>query len=131
MAFKGEGWTFATNMDLFGGARNENGYAFLRFKLSSPVAGGKEEPGVKGREWTDTTASPAVTVPASTWEIHDLASFINQVTLDGKPRPTDEAVNKLQEILNTLQTTQNMRLMDNEGVKIFLSSAIASVQHLY
>jgi hypothetical protein len=43
-------------------------------------------------------------------EIHDLASFVNRVTLDGKPRPADEAINQLQEILTNFQTTHSMRL---------------------
>jgi len=65
------------------------------------------------------------------WEIHDLASFVNQVTLDGKPPPPDEEINQLQEILNTLETTQNMHLMNDAGVKNFTAMAKMSVRLLY
>jgi hypothetical protein len=93
-AFNGEGWAFATNMALFGG--DGNCYGFLRFNPPSPVAIDNNEQGIEGMKESKSSVSPALT-----WEIHDLASFVNRVTLDGKPRPADEAINQLQEILTT------------------------------
>jgi hypothetical protein len=117
-ALKGEGWAFAVNLELFGGG-DDNRYAFLRFKLPSPIVSDKNEQGIEGREESDASTSPAE-APALTWEIHDLASFVNQVTLEGKPPPTDEAVNQLQEILTTIQAIQGMQLMGDRDVKKFL-----------
>ena len=126
-ALKGEGWAFAITFGMFAVDGEGNGYAFLRFKHPSETVSEKKEAGV---EASDAAAGPT-DAPEMTWEIHDLASFINQVTLDGSARPTDEAVNKLQEILSILQMTQNMQLMGDEGVKKWLSSVKMLIQHLY
>jgi hypothetical protein len=116
-AFNGEGWVFATHMTLFGG--DGNCYGFLRFNPPSPVATDDNEQGIEGMKESNSSVSPALT-----WEIHDLASFVNRVTLDGKPRPADEAINQLQEILTNLQTAHSMRLMGDEYVKSFLKGAL-------
>jgi hypothetical protein len=121
-SLKGEGWTFATNIDMY---TNEGGrYAFLRFNLPSGVASDKIKPEVEVERASDGVANPAK-APALTWEIHDVASFVNKVTLDGRPHPTDEAVGKLQEIM------KNMPLMGDEDVKKFVKSATMSVRRLY
>jgi hypothetical protein len=61
-----------------------------------------------------------------------LTSFVDEVTSDGKlPPAPEEAVKQPQEILTTLQSTQNMWLMDGEDVKIFVRSAVTSVRFLY
>jgi len=131
-AFDGEGWTFAANISPYGA--DGNSYAFLRFKPPSSAGIKKEEPVTEpalqeGEELGNHMGT--IALPDLTWEIHDLPSFINQVTSDGKPPPPDEAVKQLQEILTNLQTTQNMQLMGDEDVKNFKKSAMISVHFLY
>ena len=125
-AFNGEGWTFAIHMTRFGKDRSNCYYGFLRFNPPSPVATDDNKQGTEGMKENRASVSPA-----STWEIHDLASFVNRVTSDGKPRPADEAINQLQEILINLQTEHRMRLMGDEDVKSFLKGALISLKHLY
>jgi hypothetical protein len=51
---------------------------------------------------------------------------------EGRPRPTDEAVNKLQDILATLKKEHQLKLMSNEDeVKAFGHSAVLYAGHLY
>lgn len=125
-ALKGEGWTFAIRTDLYN--EDNRAFAFIRIKSDPPTMGDEELHKIKGMEGSDAISAP---MNASAWEIHDLASFVNQVTLHGKPRPTDDAVNELQKILTTLQTTQNMPLMGDQDVPRFFGDVKKAIGHLY
>jgi hypothetical protein len=75
-ARRGEGWAFVhqTTLVCYQGKIFNSYYAFIR-KNS----------------------------PESDWETYDLVSFVKQVMQDGRPHPTDEAVDKLQKILDNFQ----------------------------
>jgi len=125
-ALKGEGWTFAIMMDPYDGG---GCFAFLRFKLQPSIVNDKEQPDAEGKEYS--AASGLNKTDALGWEIHDLASFVDQVVLDGKPSPPDKSVNKLQKILAALQTTQSMQLMCEADVSKFIDGIKMSVRRLY
>jgi hypothetical protein len=125
-AFGGEGWTFAFNIYPY--SENGNSYAFLRFKTTTSTAIDKEQPAEPAPQEGDTGGFG---MPGLTWEIHDLASFIDQVTLDGMTSPPDEAVSELRDILTTLQTVQNVVLMSDKDVKEFVTNTMMSVHLLY
>ena len=123
-ALKGEGWTFAMNSSY-----SNSSFAFLRFKSQSPVASGKEQPEAEGKE-KGATLAPNEN-DAVGWEIHDLASFVNQLVLDGKPRPPDDLVNNLQDTLTILQTTKAWRFMADDDVRKFLDDVTTNLRYLY
>ena len=79
-------------------------------------------------EGSDTISAP---INTSAWEIHNLSSLVIQVMLDRKLHLTDDGVNKLQEILTTLQTTQNMPLVGDKDVPRFVSDVKEAIGHLY
>lgn len=124
-ALKGEGWTFAMNSS----DHAAGSFAFLRFKSHPPVASGKEQPEAEGQEKGATLTPNKNDVLG--WEIHDLASFVNQLVLDGKPRPPDEMVSNLQDILTILQTMNALRFMADDDVRKFLDDVTTNVRHLY
>jgi len=106
-------------------------YAFLRFKANSSPMSNEAESGAKGRERSNIASAVDNDKLALDFEIHDLPSFVDQVTLDGKLPPTNEVVNKLQEILTNLQKVCDVQLMNDGDVKQFFTNAIMAVRHLY
>ena len=115
---RGEGWTFAFTVDFKGGS-----FAFLRLNSRRFITSDNEQ-----AEAESDTASGSDETKELGWEIHDLASFIDQAVLDGKARPTDEAVNMLQDTLTGFQTStglqkQWMQLMNDDDVKQLIANA--------
>lgn len=118
-ATKGEGWAFVHRTNGYyspsrpapiprGYSTGHNGtYAFIRSKSSLPVAS----------KWV---------LPEM--EIHDLASFIDQMVLDERPHVAKDAVDKLQAIL----VAHNMTLMtSNKEVQTFIQDVtMASTRSL-
>lgn len=109
-ALDGEGWTFMTHLKRFGGYGS---YAFVKFALH-PLPESEEENGRLEVMAANFTGKPDESKGVKPfWEIHDLSSFLAQMTLEGRPNPPDVSVAKLQGVLDNMQGESNLMVDDN------------------
>ncbi|GBE84895.1 hypothetical protein SCP_0700750 [Sparassis crispa] len=99
------GWAFLFQTNMF--KQNKN-WCFLRLV---PTAR-KSEEAAQDLPWV-----------AGGWEIHDVRSFVRITTAEGRPAPSEDAVQELEELLrHTPESGPQLHLMDREVLNRFMQS---------
>ncbi|KAL6302790.1 hypothetical protein BKA93DRAFT_827094 [Sparassis latifolia] len=99
------GWAFLFQMSMF---HEKNNWCFLRL---TPTERNQEE-AVQEQPW-----------PPREWEIHDVRGFLRIATAEGRPAPSEEAVQELEELLrHTPKFGSQLCLMDHQDLNVFMQS---------
>ncbi|KAG7449251.1 uncharacterized protein BT62DRAFT_929226 [Guyanagaster necrorhizus] len=129
-AFQGEGWCFTLQNDPMHWLRGRglNFYGFLKFDVPAICAEVERQKKAKDGASDTNAAGDEGKEIGPLGIIYDLDEFLAAMEAEGRPLPTEAAVNKLRDIMEAMKSKQDIRLMKQSDIIPFIQTIYEGAQ---